>query len=995
LYRDRDFWFTVNNTVIWFVKTACGLLPAENSDMDAERFKKIDEIFDAALELEEARRAVYLQQVCGTDSDLRREVESLFEARNQVGNFIQTPAFAEAAKSLAEHHPISLIGHSIKHYRILSLAGAGGMGEVYLGEDTQLGRRVALKILPAQFTRDPDRIARFQRESRAASALNHPNIITIHEIGQDNNLYFIVTEFIEGDTLRKKMSQGKLNLKEAIEITLQIASALEAAHNAGIIHRDIKPENIMLRRDGYVKVLDFGLAKLTEKRKSEGGNGSHEHHLSTETGIVMGTLSYMSPEQATGQEVDHRTDIFSLGVVFYEMVTGKNPFKREHLAATLNAILEEQPEALSSSNPDVSLDLERLMTRMLDKEKEFRYQTAADLRASLRRMQRGIDSGITASANQISTTQPAAAKKQVSRWWRMAALGLLVSSLLLLVSWLFFPRSQAGKKPADWQFARIQKITDSQGLEYFPSLSPDGKSLIYASDLRGNYDIYLQSTGTNKIINLTEDSSSRDTDPAFSPDGTRIAFHSNRNGGGIFLMKETGESVKQLTNSGFNPTWSPDGRELAFVEDEIVIPAGRRKFPSRLMTVTLATGETRVISESDATQPNWSPNGKRIAYYAGEPDKRGIWTIRPDGSEAKPVHTNSSADTGPVWGPDGKSLYFTSLQNGVPAIWRIAIDEASGETSGASEFVPTPAAFAYQISFSRDGRHMAFSEEQSTRNTYRWPCDLLGKKSVGEGEQITRTTGTLFSPSISPDGQTLVFEKRWKMFTLKIGSTIPYQLIEVEGNTERRPHWSPDGRHIAFEASFTGTSQIYVINPDGSGQQQITNAPPPGVIFAIWSPDSKRLAYTAFFGKTYIMDLTRPFDQQTPEETPNFPNSEAYFSVWDWSPDGKYLAGIQSSNGTDIGGVYIYSLENKTYEQISDLKLSQMSSRPLWLNDSRHLLFNTSEKILLADIQSKKIQEIEFPEESSVRINSLTKDNRYFYGVKAKTESEIWMLSLQ
>jgi serine/threonine protein kinase len=961
--------------------------------MDAERYKKIDEIFDVALELESGERAVYLQQACGSDTELRREVEALFEARSVVGSFIQTPALEEAARDLAGHQPLRLIGHFIKHYKILSLAGTGGMGEVYIAEDTQLGRKVAVKILPAQFTRDADRIARFQRESRAASALNHPNIITIHEIGQDRNLYFIVTEFVEGDTLRKKIGAGKLNLKEAIEITLQIAGALEAAHTAGIIHRDIKPENIMLRRDGYVKVLDFGLAKLTEQRKGS-GNGNHEQ-LSTETGMVMGTLSYMSPEQASGQEVDQRTDIFSLGVVFYEMATGKNPFKRQHLAATLNAILQEQPEALSSSNPSVSFDLERIVTRMLDKEKEFRYQTAADLRASLRRMQHGIDSGITASANRISTTQPAAAKTDVSRWWRSAALALAVISIFLLVIWSLFPRGEGESHFSDWQNAQVVKVTDPQGLEYFPSLSPDGKSLIYASDLRGNFDIYLQRTGTKKTLNLTEDSSYRDTEAVFSPDGMHIAFRSERNGGGIFLMKETGESVKQLTNFGFNPTWSPDGKEIACVEDNIVIPAGRGRFPSRLWAVTAATGEARVISESDATQPNWSPNGKRIAYTSGESDKRGLWTIRPDGSDAKPARTNDPADSGAVWSPDGEFLYFTSPRSGVPSLWRIAIDEASGETSGGPELIPTPAAFTYQVSFSRDGKRLAFSEEHTTRNIYRWACDLLAGRITEPPEQVTRSTGTLFSPAISPNGEQLVFEKRWKMFVLKTGSNIPYQLIDGGGNSEKRPKWSPDGNRIAFEAGFSGTSQVYIINADGSGQQQITNAPAPGVYFPLWSPDGKKLAYTIFFGKTWIMDLTKPYDQQTPEETPNFPNSQAYFSAWDWSPDGKYLAGVRGENGTDTAGVYVYSLATKTYEQISDIKVSWLASRPLWLKDSRHLVFNTSEKIFIADIQSKKIQEIDSPGQRQIRISSLSRDNRYFYGVMAATESAIWMLSLE
>jgi eukaryotic-like serine/threonine-protein kinase len=422
------------------------------------------------------------------------------------------------------------------------------------------------------------------------------------------------------------------------------------------------------------------------------------------------------------------------------------------------------------------------------------------------------------------------------------------------------------------------KVTDQEGVEYFPSLSPDGKAIIYVSTVPGNSDIYLQRTGTQKTINLTEDSPARDTEAVFSPDGTRIAFRSSRNGGGIFLMKETGESVKQLTNFGYNPTWSPDGKEIACVEDDISILAGRRKFPSRMWGVNVLTGESRVISESDAIQPNWSPGGKRIAYTSGESDKRGLWTVRTDGSNAKPVRTNNSGDSGAVWSPDGKYLYFTSARNGVASIWRIAIDEASGETSGEPELIPTPGAYNYQISFSKDGKHLAFAQDLATRNVYRLAFDPVTSKITGKPEPITRGTGTLFSPAISPNGEWLIFEKRWKMFILKTTDTIPYQLIDGRGNSERRPRWSDDGSQIVFEASFTGTSQIYMMNADGSGRQQLTNAPASGVVFATLAPDTKRMAYSVFLGKSYIMDLTKPYDQQTPEETPNFPNSEAYFS---------------------------------------------------------------------------------------------------------------------
>ncbi|MEW6126896.1 MAG: protein kinase [Acidobacteriota bacterium] len=954
--------------------------------MDADRFKKVDEIFDAVLDLQPDERAAYLGQVCGGDSDLRREVESLLEARNQIGNFIETPAAQAAAKSFAQQTGRSLIGRAIKHYNILALIGTGGMGEVYLAEDTRLHRKVALKILPPQSTRDPDRVARFQRESRAASALNHPNIITIHEIGQEGDLYFIVTEFIEGDTLRKKIARGKLALKEAIDITLQAAAALDAAHRAGIVHRDIKPENIMIRHDGYVKVLDFGLAKLTEKSESD-ANLTGEIQLSTETGVVMGTVSYMSPEQAAGHSLDHRTDLFSLGVVFYEAVSGKNPFKRDLLATTLNAILEEQPPPISNSNAAVSLELERIITRLLEKDKELRYQTAADLRASFRRLQKNLDSRITASADKISATRPTISRKPVSEWWRNLAIALAGLSIFLLAGWLFFPRSGVKSNMPNWQNARVTKLTDQSGVEYFPSLSPDGKSIIYASDARGNFDIYLQRIGSKKTINLTEDSPGDDTQATFSPDGTRIAFRSERNGGGIFLMNETGESVKQLTNFGYNPSWSPDSKAIVCAEEAITIPSGREKIPSRLWVVSVATGESRILSEGDAVQPNWSPNGKRIAYGV---TRQGIWTMRPDGSDAKPILTNNAGNSSDVWSPDGRYIYFNNARRGVPYIWRVAIDEASGETSGEPELIPTPASYVYQLTFSKDGKRLAFSQDHTIQNIYRLPFDPVTTRITGQPEPVTNNTDSSYMPVISPNGELLIFMKRFKLLALKTNSSTPHQLIEGTAN-EATPRWSPDGKRIAFQMA----GQIYGVNADGSGLQQITKAPAPGVAYPVWSPDGKRLAYSVVSNKTYILDLSRPFDQQTPEPTPDFPNSNAYFIAWDWSPDGKYLVGNQGENGIDSRGIYIYSLANKTYEAISDINFSEIVGRPLWLNDSRHIMFSTREKILVADMQTKKLQEIYATGRNAIEVYSLTKDNRYIYASIAKPDADIWMLALE
>ena len=295
--------------------------------MTPERWQQIDQLYQAALDQEAADRSKFISRACADDLELRREVESLLVAHEQAGSFIAEPALRSAARLLASDQAKSLIGTTLAHYRIESVLGAGGVGEVYLALDTRLNRKVALKLLPASLNNYADQLGRFEQEARAASSLNHPNIITIHEIGEVDGRHFIVTEFADGETLRGYMTKTGMTVGEVLDVAAQIASALQAAHEARIVHRDIKPENIMVRRDGVVKVLDFGLAKLTPQQLGTvDAQGLDQSKVRTSPGMVMGTVGYMSPEQARGEPVDERTDSFSLGVVIYEMVTGRTPF---------------------------------------------------------------------------------------------------------------------------------------------------------------------------------------------------------------------------------------------------------------------------------------------------------------------------------------------------------------------------------------------------------------------------------------------------------------------------------------------------------------------------------------------------------------------------------------------------------------------------------------------------------------------------------------------
>jgi serine/threonine protein kinase len=353
--------------------------------MKAERWKQVSDVFQSAVERAPEHRAAFLDEACHGDEGMRREVDSLLISHERAQTFIEVPAFEVAPELVTNDRTGALVGKLIGHYRIESLIGVGGMGEVYLARDERLGRKAALKLLPENLTTDEAQLSRFKNEARSASALNHPNILTVYEIGAEGNRQFIAMEFIEGITLRASLARGRINLHPALEIAVQVASALAAAHKAGVVHRDIKPENIMLRPDGYAKVLDFGIAKLTEQRPaSDRRTTKTTAALQTRQGLVLGTARYMSPEQARGQKVDARSDIWSLAVVLYEMVGGSPPFRGETPSDCIAAILTKEPPPLSGVLPDVPLKLESILQKALRKRSDQRYQAIKEMLADLR-----------------------------------------------------------------------------------------------------------------------------------------------------------------------------------------------------------------------------------------------------------------------------------------------------------------------------------------------------------------------------------------------------------------------------------------------------------------------------------------------------------------------------------------------------------------------------------------------------------------------------------
>ena len=505
-------------------------------------------------------------------ADLLRASDSLGFPGFQDGfdpTIREIPSGFSRPRTATEETGHGLAGQIVAHYRVLELLGGGGMGVVYKAEDLRLNRTVALKFLPPELTRDPEAKARFLQEARSASVLDHPNICTIHEVGEtdDGRLYLAMPAY-DGETLRKRIERGPLAIDEATDVAQQIARGLAKAHRHGIVHRDVKPANLMVTSDGVVKILDFGLAKLA-------GSAAI-----TRTGSSVGTPAYMSPEQARGEEVDHRADLWSLGIVLYEMVAGRRPFRGEHEQAVLFSLLNERPRPLHELRPEAPPELERIVDGLLAKDPGDRYPTVD-----------GPLGDLTALRNESMTTtvrtQPGDSRLAAPAWLWPVALAL-VAALIAGGLWLWTGRGRRATT-AQALASDFTQLTDLEGSESFPSLSPDGKNLVYVKAKDGNRDIYYRPVSGGNTLDLTADSPADDTQPAFSPDGTQIAFRSERDGGGLFLMGTTGGSVRRLTDIGFNPAWSPDGTRIAFATESVSGPLQRR-LDSQLWVVAAAGG---------------------------------------------------------------------------------------------------------------------------------------------------------------------------------------------------------------------------------------------------------------------------------------------------------------------------------------------------------------------------------------------------------------------
>jgi Tol biopolymer transport system component len=967
--------------------------------MTEARWAQVKALFEAAVEQPASERSAFVSAAVAGDDTLRREVEALLAADSTPEEISeQWPAASvsllaglrlglSASGPGAPPSPGLAVGSRLGNYDVVAPLGAGGMGEVYRARDARLGRDVAIKILPRAFTSDRDRLARFEREARMLASLNHPHIAGIYGIEDTGTAPALVLELVEGPTLAERISAGRLGIEEVLAIGRQMADALSAAHDKGIVHRDLKPANVKLTPSGVVKVLDFGLAKpAADVAAPELAHSPTITVAGTREGLIFGTAAYMSPEQARGKSVDKRSDIWAFGCVLYEMLTGRKAFEGETVSDTLAAILEREPnwKLLPAVTP---ASVRRLLQRCLEKDVGRRLRDIGD--ASLE-----LDDAIDRSGGRSLPGR----FFDVGRGRRFVLVVGMVAVCAAFLAGLLWrtPGVPSGaREPARID---VTQITSQSGVEWFPSLSPDGKWVVYGGDTEGNRDIFLQGTTGQNLFNLTKDSPDDDDQPAYSPDGERIAFRSSRDGGGLFVMGRTGEAVTRLTRRGYKPTWSPDGREIAFTTENADLDTQNTLGLSSLWVINMA-GEQRQLGNVDAVLPSWSPNGHRIAYttrgtIAGSA-RLDIWTIDRSGQNPVAVTTDGARNSNPVWGPGGRHLYFVSSRGGPINLWRVPIDETSGRTSGPPEAITTPSPFVAHISISKDGTQIAYSSILRSRNIQKLRIDPASGRP--RGEPIWFTTGSRLwaNPDPSPDGKWVVFysgvQPEGDLYLARTDGKGGLQQLTGTDAIDRMPRWSPDAQWIAFHSIRDKDQYLWKIRPDGSDRQQLS--PLADAIYPAWEPNGPRMAVLMGAGighpenNVYVLDPSRPWTDQKPEIIPPPAGSKDEFVVNAWSPDGTRLAGQAGLAGDR--GILTYSLRSRSFDRLTDF-----GGYPVWLPDSRRVLFVAGGRAFyVVDTRTRKVEQVFSVQRDIIGPPQLTKDGEEAYFTRRVTEGDIWLMT--
>ncbi|MCC7031990.1 MAG: serine/threonine-protein kinase [Acidobacteria bacterium] len=731
-----------------------------------------------------------------------------------------------------------MIGDTLGPYRVLEKLGAGGMGVVYRAEDTQLKRAVALKFLPSDPAVDEEAEQRFLVEAQAASALDHPNICTIHAIDRTTDgRPFLVMALYEGETLAAKIRRGPLSVDEAIDYAAQAGEGLAKAHAAGIVHRDIKPANLFVTRDGIVKILDFGIAKLADGTAI------------TRTGSMLGTLAYMSPEQLAGRTADARSDVWSLGVVLYEMLCGHRPFGGDQPQTVVLAVASEPLRPVTEVRPSVPDELARVVARALAKPPGDRFQSMEDLVSALQSVPRAAGHGAATVTNSSArAVRPAASSRRPALWGAVAAAAL---AFVTTGVYLYRPPAPADESTV-LRLSNPAQVAQSVGIEMLPSWSPDGRTIAYHSDQAGNNDIWIAQVGGGAPVNRTSDFTGADEAPRISPDGTQIAFWSAREGGGLYVMPLIGGSARKVAPARADvaapAAWSPSGRELAY----ILPPAVSGDEPAIDILDPASGVERRVELPARLGAPRfcldmaWSPDGQLLACVQANSynnQESRLWVVRLSDQTLREISQRPAISWSPAWSPDSRALFYTSNRGGPMDVWRQALSDA-GEPIGPPDRLTT-GLDAQHITLTRDGRRLAYAKGRRVANVWRVPGDLRRPASWADAVQVTLDQAYIESFDVSPDGQRLAIQSD------RGGNNLDIWVLPASGGELQRftadpahewwPAWSPDSQAVAFYSNRGGTREVWVQAASGGPARQLTTQ---GGSFPKWRPGGRELLYS-------------------------------------------------------------------------------------------------------------------------------------------------------
>ena len=889
-------------------------------------------------------------------------------------------------------------GTRLGPYEIISALGAGGMGEVYRARDTKLNRDIAIKILPETPAADPDRRARFKREARSIAALNHPNIVTIYSVEEASGVLFLTMELVDGRPLYALIVRGGLPLAKILTVAIPLADAVSAAHQKGITHRDLKPANAMVTADGRVKVLDFGLAKLMDPSTLAADVTAFPTATMTGEGRIVGTVAYMSPEQAEGKSVDHRTDIFSLGVILYELATGERPFKGDTAVSTISSILRDTPRSITELNQALPRELALIVRRCLTKDPEQRTQSVKDLRNQLADLQHGLDSGeLLAPAATTGAPRP-------KSLWRGAA--VVVASVLLGAAgtWMLTRERRLPDTPIVTEVARL---THDPGLSEWPTWSPDGSTLAFASNRNGNFDIYVRRVEGGQEVNVTNNAS-ENFQPAFSPDGNSIAFVSTRTsrtrmvkignaqgtgefftyGGDVWVVPTLGGQAHRVAQDGNFPVWHPDGRVVAYVSGpeahrsifEVATEGGT---PKPVLPTKSSSWEIRRI--------RYSPHASWITF---ENQQGEIFILPIAGGRPRKVVNGTSH----VWEPSGKLLYYCVRDpGGGTRLQSISIDERTGDITDQPRTVGLMTGLLSDLAVSHDGQQLALTEAEHSMNLTRLPLTADGSAPAGAEEVLSAGQVIDHMPSVSPEGRRIAYISnrlgRDKLWILHADSK-RMEALQFSDNDlgVTGPHWFPDGQRLITQRLFpNGQSSLWWIAADASFAEELTAPMSVLSITEGWpiAPNGRKTLYAASSNGNYQLfrlDLsTRDVKQLT------FSPDDKFSAIW--SPDGRWLVYTSNAGGS---------------VQLWRIPADGGQAEPLTKGDDRvrHMFYSPNERWLYFQPNHLNIfrmpangghveQVTNFPESGLfLEEPTISPDGRYLVYCRSNGGSSLWVLRL-